>query len=282
MVGRKMIKCYIDLDDLESAQSVMQSMSSARKNQPLSRYLRYSLALRRKDEAEGICRPALREVGTDLIAAQLALASLATIHNENNRLLFAAVSEAMQRGTKAQGAQLLQRLLDKYNGDMPDEINAFALLRYELSHSSSMIADWHRCTARLLLSALDEPAPDVGELCSRLCAVFKTGMRLTQTQATMPSLTSDVLLRECKWFEKNAYNAAVSHVHVWHLGTVIDLLQYSCLVSLSPQVSKFVSLMIVRSSTLEKRCRQLGTTDRIISSMQNMCRQFFILYWQGP
>jgi hypothetical protein len=147
-----------------------------------------------------------------------------------------------------------------------------------LGHLSCVIADWHRFTARLLLSAMDEPASDVGELCSMLCAVFKTGMRLTQTQATTPSLTADALLRECKWFEKNAYNAAISHVHVWHLGTVIDLLEYSCLVSLSPQVPKFVSLMIARSSTLKTRCRQYRTTNQIMRSTRNMCRQFFTLY----
>jgi hypothetical protein len=50
---RKMIKCYIDLDDLEAAESILEAMSIARKQQPLSRYLRYSLALRRKNEIEG-------------------------------------------------------------------------------------------------------------------------------------------------------------------------------------------------------------------------------------
>jgi hypothetical protein len=156
----------------------------------------------------------------------------------------------MQKGTKAQGAQLLQRLLDKYNGNLPSEINAFALLRYDLvNHSTQLLTG-----VDVLLDYSSQLLTNPGQIltsCARGCVrssryvctvtpcmpstvLTSVAVQVTQTQATTPSLTPEVLLRECQWFEKNAYNAAITHLHVWCSRTVIDLLQYSCQVSFSP------------------------------------------------
>jgi thioredoxin-like negative regulator of GroEL len=128
--SRKIVKCYIDLGKLDAAREVLEMMSSARKLHALSRYLRYSLALRRGIEEEGT---ASITIGIDHLAnnpsVQSALASLANQHDGRNRLLFAAASEALQYGGRTQGALLLQRILDKYNDNLPPEIDAFALLR---------------------------------------------------------------------------------------------------------------------------------------------------------
>ncbi|OQU93984.1 Fungal Zn2-Cys6 binuclear cluster domain-containing protein isoform 3 [Cladophialophora immunda] len=145
-IERKIVKCQIDLGALEDAYATIEKMSPAIKQHPLSRYLRYSLALRRGDEAD----------------TRSTLASLATIHDDRNKLLFAAVSEATQYGSKFQGAQLLQRILDKYKDSLPPEIDASTLLR---------------CTARLLLLALSEADELDEELLSRLCGIFKSGAR---------------------------------------------------------------------------------------------------------
>ncbi|OAL23564.1 hypothetical protein AYO20_10960 [Fonsecaea nubica] len=116
-IERRIVKCQIDLRDFEAAFAALETMSPARKQHPLSRYLRYCLALRRGDEAD----------------ARSTLASLATVHDDRNKLLFAAVAEATQYGSKLQGAQLLQRILDKYKDNLPPEIDASALLRPAVS-----------------------------------------------------------------------------------------------------------------------------------------------------
>ncbi|KIW65046.1 hypothetical protein PV04_07333 [Phialophora macrospora] len=194
---RKIVKCYIDLSKLDAAQEVLETMSSARKQHALSRYLRYTLALRRGNEEE----------------ARSALASLATLHDGRNRLLFAAASEALRYGGKTQGALLLQRILDKYNDNLPPEIDAFALLR---------------CTARLLISAVSEPNAVNDELLSRLCGIFKSAALSTQKYQMRQQQATELLLQESRWFEKTSYNTAVQYLKSWPARYLIDLLHYSC------------------------------------------------------
>ncbi|KIW92270.1 uncharacterized protein Z519_07254 [Cladophialophora bantiana CBS 173.52] len=196
-IERKIVKCHIDLHNLDAAHAVLEKMSPARKQHALSRYLRYCLALRRGDEAD----------------ARSTLASLATVHDNRNKLLFAAVSEATQYGSKFQGAQLLQRILDKYNDNVPPEIDAYALLR---------------CTARLLLLAVSEANGIDEELLSRLCGIFKSAALFTQKQQERERMTLDYRLQESRWFEKTSYNTAVQYLKSWPAKYVIDLLHYSC------------------------------------------------------
>ncbi|KIX92131.1 uncharacterized protein Z520_12124 [Fonsecaea multimorphosa CBS 102226] len=200
-IERKIVKCQIDLCNLEAAYATLEKMPPARRQHPLSRYLRYCLALRREDEAD----------------ARSTLASLATVHDDRNKLLFAAVSEATRYGSKFQGAQLLQRILDKYKDNLPAEIDASALLR--------------RCTARLLLLAVSE-ADDVDEeLLSRLCGIFKSAALFTQKQRSERA-TLESQLPESRWFEKTSYNTAVQYLQSWPAKYVIDLLYYSCQIHL--------------------------------------------------
>lgn len=63
---------------------------------------------------------------------QSSLNALAMAHNAQNGLLFAAVSEALQHGSKSQAARHLQRILDKYRDGLPLEMDTCALLRFGL------------------------------------------------------------------------------------------------------------------------------------------------------
>ncbi|KAJ9615350.1 hypothetical protein H2200_001425 [Cladophialophora chaetospira] len=193
---RKIIKCYMDLSDDLAAQETFEKMSSARREHHLSRYLRYSLCLRLGNENE----------------VWLALASLATAHDERNRLLFAAVSEAMQHGSRIQVAHLLQRILDKYKDHLPPELDAFTLLRF---------------TARLLITAVSESTAEDEELLHRLCDIYKTAALLTQKRHHNQRHDSKIQLQECKWFEKTGYNSAVQYLKSWPAKYLIDLLHYS-------------------------------------------------------
>ncbi|OCT48713.1 hypothetical protein CLCR_11308 [Cladophialophora carrionii] len=129
------------------------------------------------------------------------------------QLSFKLASEALQHGGKTQGAQLLQRILDKYNDNLPPEIDAFALLR---------------CTARLLISAVSEPSTVDEELLSRLCGIYKSAALSTRKYHNGQGQDSQCLLQECKWFEKTGYNTAVQNLKSWPVRYLIDLLHYSC------------------------------------------------------
>jgi len=87
---------------------------------------------------------------------------------DQTRLVFAAASEAVQFGSKGQGAQLLQQVLDRAGDDLP--VEAEVCLMY-------------RCTTRLLLDAISEEGSSP-ELLARLCGIFKSG---ESTCAQIPS-----------------------------------------------------------------------------------------------
>ncbi|KAK5037001.1 hypothetical protein LTR13_005381 [Exophiala sideris] len=236
-VERKMIQCHIDLSNVDAAHDIWEKMSPARKRHELSRYLQYCIALRRRDDT----------------AVWSALTSLATVHDDRNRLLFTAVSEAMKHGTNAQTAQLLQRILEKYKDCPPADVDAIILAR---------------CAARFLIRALDEDDKPRDELLSRLCAVFKTGTRyptpsasssdgipaslIVQKHDTVQAQRADPILADCKWFEQASFSCAISNYKSWPARYVIDLLQYSRETQYPPDSSE--------GSLIEKSLHEATTT----------------------
>lgn len=147
-----------------------------------------------------------------MTSVQSALGALASAHDEQNRLLFAAVSEAMKYGTKRQGAQLLQRILDKYNDTGSPAFDTPSLLR---------------CTARLLLSAILEEETKLEELLSRLCAIFKSAVALSQRPSAQKVSPITLSLDDCKWFEMTGFKVSLENVNTWPAKYIIDLLHYS-------------------------------------------------------
>ncbi|KAI1623059.1 hypothetical protein EDD37DRAFT_455181 [Exophiala viscosa] len=214
-VERTLIQFHLDQSNVDAAHDVWEKMSPARKRHDLSRYLQYCIALRRGDDT----------------AVWSALTSLATVHDDRNKLLFVAVSKAMKYGTNAQTAQLLHRILEKYKDRLPAEVDAFAL---------------SRCTARLLIRALEENDKPSDELLSRLCAVFKSALLLLQRQDTTEARCTASILADCKWFEQASFTCAISNWKSWPARFVIDLLQYSCETQYPPnspgesQIEKFL------------------------------------------
>ncbi|KAL2444410.1 hypothetical protein ABEF95_016731 [Exophiala dermatitidis] len=198
----KMMKCYLELSELQAATQVFEHMAPDRQRHPLSQYLRYCLALRRRDDA----------------AVRSALNSLATLHDERNRLLSAAAAEAIQHGSKGQAAQHLQRLLDKYkDGGVPPEVDACA------------------CTAQLLLSAIIEDSSAREEYMSRLCGLFKSASSLIQKSNDAGDKKNTVVsVHGHEWFGKTGLNIAVQNIDSWPAKYILDLLEYSRLIQSLP------------------------------------------------
>lgn len=208
-----MIKCFLDLSDVDAALEIFQHMPASRKGHYLSRFLWYSLALRRQDDSSGMSLIVALTMKSANYVVQSALGALASVHDEQNRLLFAAVSEAMKFGTKLHGAQLLQRILDKYNNTASPEIDTPSLLR---------------CTGRLLLSAIVEEECKLEELLSRLCAIFRSAVTLSQKASDRTVSSIALSIDDCKWFEWTSFQVALEHIKTWPTKYIIDLLHYSC------------------------------------------------------
>jgi len=194
---------------------------------------------------------------------QSALGALASAHDEQNRLLFAAVSEAMKHGTKRQGAQLLHRILDKYNNTASPAFDTPSLLR---------------CTARLLLSAILEEETKSVELLSRLCAIFKLVVALSQAASADNMSRLTLSLDDCKWFEMTGYKEALDNINKWPVKYLIDLLFYSSQVS--PKTRILHSLNVGRYNT-PKMVRQLVELRKLsMRSTHHASKQYFILLRQ--
>ena len=196
-IQRKLIACYMSIPDCRGARSVISQMSDGVKNQPLSLFLAYSISLRCKDEP----------------ASEKALTQIAKIRDKNNRLLLACVGETMKYGSKRQGAKLLQRVLDKFNYELPEDMDTCVMLR---------------CTARLVISILAEEKKPDAEMLSRLCTIFRSAANYSVKRNSSPGqISTGCPLQECRWFERNAYNIALEYVQDWPAKAIIDLVAYS-------------------------------------------------------
>ena len=196
-IQRKLIMSCLNACDYEVAQQTMQSMSSSAAAHPLTRYCSYLIALRTKNEA----------------AAETSLARLAKTQDKDNNLLLACVGETTKHGNQMQGALLLQRILDKFNYDLPLSIDTCAMLR---------------CTARLLLTSVTNSKPPDEEVLARLCKVFRAAAAYSSKCNTERDTSQRLCpLQECRWFEVASFNAALEHIHSWPSKYVIDLLEHS-------------------------------------------------------
>ena len=196
-IQRKLIMSYLTASDYEAAQQIVQGMSSSATAHPLTRYSSYMIALHTRNES----------------AAEAALAGLAEVQDKDNKLLLACVGETVKHGNRIQGALLLQRILDKFNYELPLGIDTCAILR---------------CTARLLLTSVAISKPPDEELLARLCKVFRAAA-VYSSKCNIEQDANQRLcrLQECRWFEVASFNAALEHIHSWPSKYVIDLLEHS-------------------------------------------------------
>ena len=103
---------------------------------------------------------------------------MCTASKKDASLLYACVLEAQQTGDSFQILNSLQRVLEKHDYQVPNEIHLPALLRYlsdeSLSDSSS---DLFSCTARLLIREVQN-RPEVTEYVDEICKLFEGGQYL--------------------------------------------------------------------------------------------------------
>lgn len=193
---RKLILCAIGKSDSAKALELYSQMSTTNKMDPSTQYLLYKVALRSHD-------------------AELAAESLESVFNASTQdatLLYACVLEAQQRGDQAQSIASLQRVLEKYNYNSPQEVHLPALLR---------------CTARLLIREVDNPETQVRDGIDAVCRLFEGAAVCAKGSKRDPA--SDLFtLAELDWFSRNSYNLALKACTSWPPGQTLRLSQ-ACL-----------------------------------------------------
>lgn len=135
-------------------------MSKAAKNEPLTQYLMFKVALRGND-------PELAAESLEKVYASSA---------KDATLLYACAMDAQQVGNKEQALAALLLVLRKHDYSVPDGVHLPALLR---------------CTIRLMASQIEgeqvKSSKDMPKVSDHLCKIFEAG-EFTLMQNEEPTL----------------------------------------------------------------------------------------------
>jgi hypothetical protein len=218
---RKLLYCALSRHDIRGAQEIFGEMSDVAKNDPMTRFLMYKIAVRGGE-------------------AELAAECLEKVYESSPKepnLLYACVLDAQQAGDKDLAVAAMQLVLERHQQSHATSIHLPALLR---------------CTIRLTKSQLEAKSnpkldSDSNIIVDRLCKLFE-GCRLSFHLQTMLQQVNRVLAAgyaqrsqvsatsgekifdtaELSWFSKNAYNLALKFSAEWEPLNILRLLQ-SCL-----------------------------------------------------
>jgi hypothetical protein len=148
-ITRKLLLCALGQQSMSSARDVFSSMSEATKEDPMTRFLMYKIAIR-CDEVE------------------LASECLTKVYNASSTdatLLYACVMDAYEVRASEISVAALQLVLEKYDHNIPSTIHLPALLRV---------------TIRLINSRLEQDdsisEADAATAASGLCKLFEGGL----------------------------------------------------------------------------------------------------------
>lgn len=209
---RKLILCALSVSNQAKAKEVYSQMSPSNKKDPSTVYLLYKVALRCRDS----------ELATECID------SICTASTKDATLLYACVREAQQTGDRLQIIKSLQRVLEKYNYNAPNEIHLPALLR---------------CTARLFIRELENPRSQIIDCTDEICKLFEGAA--VQARTSKRSAANNLFsLTELDWFSRNTYNLALKFCTIWTPEQTLRLVQ-SCL-KVSRAVLELSILMITQ------------------------------------
>ncbi|KAF1978032.1 SPO22-domain-containing protein [Bimuria novae-zelandiae CBS 107.79] len=182
IASRKMILCALARHDYPAAREIFSNMSDPSREDRLTRYLMYKVAL--------------YENNSDL--AVECLDSVCRQSSKDTTLLYACVVEAQQSGNKQQGMVALEKLLEKYNGSALADVHLPALLRM---------------TLRLLMSELIKDGSLDRDIFEQICKTFEAASTHAKASRRRPSnpVREQFNAEEFGWFSKNAYNLAIKY-----------------------------------------------------------------------
>lgn len=185
-IARRMMSCALARGDTATAKTTFNQMSETARNEPLTRYLVYKIALRDQDQ----------ELAADCFE------KIAKNSSQDPKLLYGCVLEAQQSGNRPEAIRALQAVLAKCSTGGLSDVHLPSLLR---------------CTLRLQISELSvTPSSDAVEA---VCASFRA---TTVIMVQHPKAFDE---RELDWLVANSYNLALKHYSEWSSQAVLELLK---------------------------------------------------------
>ncbi|KAA8565380.1 hypothetical protein EYC84_011087 [Monilinia fructicola] len=194
-IARKLLLCALGRGEFDCARDVFGSMSDTAKEEPLTRFLMYKIAIRSGD--------------VELAAECL---EKVTSCSEDPTLLFACVLDAQKAGNKNIVLDALWMVLDKCGYGAREDVYLPSIIR----------------TIIILLVGVIEsegsPTNKTGENIEKLCKLFEGALHAVQKAQNRELWT----ILELEWFSKNSYNLSLKHLSVWEPQQSIRMLA-SCI-----------------------------------------------------
>ncbi|KAL3427171.1 hypothetical protein PVAG01_00680 [Phlyctema vagabunda] len=189
-IGRKLLQCALAQQDFTTARDVFGQMTDSTKDEPLTRFLMYKIAIR--------CH--------ELDFAAECLEHIGRSSKKDPTILYACVLDSQQVGNQPLSLTVLLLLLENNQYRAPPEVHFPILLRITIS----------------LLEALNGPTEENGfqydeETTERLCKLFEAATNALRKRPLQGSNIENVwTIEELDWFSKNSYNIATKHISNWN------------------------------------------------------------------
>ncbi|ROT35208.1 SPO22-domain-containing protein [Sodiomyces alkalinus F11] len=197
-IGRKSILCSLQRNDCGKAKDVFLALDESARNEPVTRYLMYKVALQTSD--------------TEMAAECLECVS--RMASRDPKLLYACMQAAQRVGDRMRAYQAMRLLLER--NDDSDQIYRPALLRSSI-----------RCIVGILDAKNERPV--CGEdLVEDICRSFETAVQDIGKSPKDAGGRQLYTVKELDWFCKNGYNIGVRHTNDWDLQHLVRILG-SCL-----------------------------------------------------
>ncbi|KAK6602521.1 hypothetical protein H4I95_06458 [Botrytis cinerea] len=194
-ISRKLLLCALNRGDINCARDIFASMSDSAKEEPLTRFLMYKIAIR-SEEVE--------------LAAEC-LEKVASC-SEDTSLLFACVLDAQQAGNRKYVLDALWLVLDKCGFGAQENLRLPSIIRMVVVLLIGMI------------DAEKTPTSYARENIEKLCTMFEKALHAVQNSPNREIWT----ILELEWFSRNSYNLSLKHLAVWEPQQSIRML-VSCI-----------------------------------------------------
>ncbi|KAI1269361.1 SPO22-domain-containing protein [Xylariaceae sp. FL1019] len=203
-LAQKLVLCAIHDNDLNVAIASLQAMSEASKQEPLTAFLAFKVALRSQD----------------IDAAAQCLEQVSEAWPSNPQYLYACCLEAQQAQEKISTIQALRHMVSGHQFHPSKSVHLPALLRTLIRLELLMIND-------------EKEADDVRDvLIEDLCKTFEVAAMAIEKENRDPNGEKTFTVIELDWFSKNAYNLGLANSTIWEARQVIRILE-ACLSFLS-------------------------------------------------
>ncbi|TGO41094.1 hypothetical protein BHYA_0027g00390 [Botrytis hyacinthi] len=181
-ISRKLLLCSLNRGDINSARDIFAAMSDSAKEEPLTRFLMYKIAIR--SEEVGLAAECLEKVASC---------------SEDTSLLFACVLDALKVGNKKDVLDALWLVLDKCGYGAQENVRLPSIIRMIIVLLTGMI------------DAENTPNSYARENIEKLCTIFEKALNTIQKPLNREIWT----ILELEWFSRNSYNLSLKHLSVW-------------------------------------------------------------------